>query len=68
MYMQSMVYGTNHPQLKRYTRVTCMCPAWHISAVAHTCVYTHTHEHAHAVFTHTQSLHKHVFLYIAIKH
>ena len=68
MYMQSMVYGTNHPQLEWYTRVTCVCPVWHISAVAtYVCVHTQSCVNMHIQSLHTQSLYKHVFLYVAIK-
>ena len=41
-------YGTNHPQLKRYTCDTHMCHAW---SNPQTCVYFKEHTHVH---THTQ--------------
>ena len=41
MYIDICIYGTNHPQRKRYTHVTRVCKSnkyeWHQTTCVHTC-------------------------------
>ena len=61
----SVTYCTNHPQLKRYTHVTCGVNHTRVGFLDTTCVYTHTVFTHERVFTHVHACMANVASYLS---